>query len=250
MKLFSLIYLKGGKAQRPVGTNPPWFQEDATRLAKALADQGADGFYIHDLSIPVTGKSENLQALQNIRQQISQELWVTGNFRSLESLDLYAKLGVDKIVLAGVAYQIPNFVREAVQKFYKKISVLIEVKNHHVVIPGLLAPSRKTAVDYAQRFEEEGATSLCLWETNAQGGLDATNFKSIGEFCEKVKVPVCCLSDIQDAHELAKLFEIERAGLFAVVLGKAFYAGRIDLKGAKAMLYDLAASITKEETLL
>lgn len=250
MKLFPLIYLKGGKAQRFVGTNPPWFREDAVELAKVLADQGADGFYLHDLSIPATGHSENLAVLNTLCQKVSQEIWVTGNFRSIASLDPYAKLQIDKIVLAGVAYQITHFVKEAVQKFYKKISVLVEVKNHHVVIPGLLAPSRKTALDYAERFEEEGVTSLCLADTNAQGVLDATNFQSIRAFCEKVKVPVVCLSDIQETHDLEKLFEMERAGLAAVVLGKSLYAGRIDLKGAKSLLYDLAASITKEETLL
>lgn len=249
MQLIPLIYLKNGKATQPVGTRPEWFSEEAVSLVQALVSQGAQALYINDLNIPTAGKSPNFSSIAAIRKNFTDlNIIVTGNFRTLQSIDDYAELGVQKVVLTGAAYQVPDFAADAVKKFYKLISVRIEVKNGRVVIPGLIGPTRKSALDYGKQFEENGVTSLCLADTNLDGVMDASHFQSIQAFCTQMSVPVLSLGDIQKMQDLEPLFAAESSGLYGTVVGKSLYSNAIDLHSCKAYLDDLAASVNIEET--
>lgn len=249
MLLVPLIYLKNGKATKPPGTNPPWFREDPVELAKILKNQGASHLYINDLNVPQTGRSENLPAIQAI-QKLDVKLWVQGNFRSLTMIETYSGIGVDKIVVGAFAYQTPDLFKEACQKFSKKIAAMIEVKNKHVAITGMVTPSHKTALDYSNRFEEEGVACICYSDSNAQGALEEESFQNIKEFCTHVKVPVLCINDIRSTDDLEKLFAFQTAGLMGAVLGKSLYENRIDLHGAMAFLDDLTVAVAREPTLM
>lgn len=240
MLLFPLIYLKNGKAQKPVGTNPTWFQESGLALAKTLIGQGAQALYCNDLNVPQTGRSENLGILQEIIQQLKSQVWVAGNFRSLSVMESYASIGVDKINVGPLAYQNPNLFQEVCQQFPQKIMAPIEVRNKHVVIPGMVSPAHKTALDYAKRFEEAGCAALAYSDSNLE---------SIPEFCNQVKIPVLSLNDIVSTHDLEKMFACERSGLIGVVIGKPLYENRLDLHSSIAFLNDLAVATSQEPTL-
>lgn len=239
MRLIPLIYLKGGKAVQPVGAHPTWFREDAPELARYFASQGAEILLLNDLNIPPTGKSENFEAIRSVHESAGLQLWILGNFRSLPTIEAYAHLGADKIILGGSAYQDPNLLKQATQKFPQTIAVQIEVKNKKVVIPGMVAPSHKSAADYAARFEAEGVSLLCYLEPGNNG---------LRDFCAKTKVPVVSLQEAQKMEDLEKMFECERSGLMGVVLAKALYENRIDLKSSRGFLEELEARIAQEET--
>lgn len=240
MLLIPLIYLKNGKAQKPVGTNPAWFREELLELAKILAEQGAKALYINDLNIPATGKSENTAIIEALQKNLGLQLWVAGNFQSIAAIEGYAEVGVDKIVVGSLAYQHPDLLEKAAKHFEKKIVAPIEVRNKHVVIPGMVAPVHKTALDYADRFEEAGVAALCYLDS------DLGNIK---EFCNHVRIPVLSLNDPQTPNDLEKLFDCERSGLVGVVMGKVLYENRLDLHGSLAFLDDLASASAQEPTL-
>ncbi|MDZ4224808.1 MAG: HisA/HisF-related TIM barrel protein, partial [bacterium] len=208
MELIPLIYLKNGKAARLAEANPVWFQDDPLELAQYFAKQGCESLYINDLYVSATGKGENFGAILAIAEKLKLKLWVTGNFKSLSSVETYVQAGVEKIVFGANAYQDPKLLKDSAQKFPQKMAVLIEVKNKKVVIPGLVAPSHKLAEDYAARFEADGASALCYADESLEG---------IQQFCRRAKAPVLAMADIQVMQDLRKLFEAESAGLIGVV---------------------------------
>ncbi|MBI4224253.1 MAG: tRNA-dihydrouridine synthase [Deltaproteobacteria bacterium] len=237
-----LIYLKDSKALRPPGTNPAWFHEDGVALAKTLATQGALALYINDLNIPQTGHSDNFPVIREIKQTLNAQLWVTGNFQTLTALEAFAELGVDKINVGALAYQNPQVFQEACQQWPQKIAAPVEVRHGRVVIPGMAAPAHKKPADYAKRFEEAGAAALCFTEGDH-------NFQNVKTFCTQVKVPVLALNEPATTGDLEKFFEMERAGLIGVVMGKSLYETRLDLHSSIAFLNDLAVATTQEPTL-
>lgn len=243
MLLLPHIYLKNGKAVRPPGSNPAWFQEEGAALAKVLAGQGAGALYLNDLNVPPTGHGENFGVIREIKQTFHAALWLTGNFTTLTAIETYAELGIDKINVGPLAYQNPAVFAEACQKWPQKIAAPIEVRHNRVVIPGMAAPAHKKPSDYAKRFEETGAAAICFNEGDHQ-------LSNIQSFCTQVQVPVLSLNDAATTEELEKFFEMEAAGLIGVVMGKSLYEGRLDLHSSIAFLNDLAAATTREPTLL
>lgn len=240
MLLLPLVYLKNKKAIRPPETNPAWFNEDPVALSKILAEQGAQVLYINDLNIPATGRSENLPVVEKIIKNTNLKVWVAGSFRSTTTLESYSEIGVDKMVVSNLAYENPDLLKQETKHFNKKIAATIEVRNKRVVIPGMAASAHKTALDYAERFEEAGVAAIVYQDSDPEG---------IKEFCNHVHLPVISLNDVQTLQELEILFDCEAAGLAGVVLGKSLYENRIDLHGAMAFLDDLAATLAREPTL-
>lgn len=240
MELIPLIYLKNQKAVRLAGTNPGWFAEEAAALARHFEKQGASSLYINDLNVPTVGLGENIAAVKAIQKETGLKIWITGHFKSVAAIDPYAELGIEKIVLGASAYQNPHLLKEAAEKYPKAIAVMIEVKNRRVVVPGLVAPTKKTAGDYAERFREDGATAICYADDD---------FDGIRDFSDRSKLPVLALKEIQVLQDLQKLHAYERFGLNGVVLGKSLYEERLDLHSGIAYLNDLSAAFAREPTI-
>ena len=240
MQIGPLLYLKNQKAQNAAASAPqPWFQEDPVRLAKNWQENGAEFIYIHDLNVPATGKSENVGAVHALQTATRLPVVLSGNFRSIDAIAPYIQTGVSYVVIGAPAYQTPDFFKTACKTFPGKIVVQIELKNGKVVIPGWIAPSHKTALDYAERFQEEGAAAITYSELS-----------SLNSFCGKTTVPIWYGGDLNSIKEIEYIIGIQKNPPRFVVLGKSLYEGHTDLHAATAYLKDLEVKMSQEETLV
>ena len=233
------LFLKNKKSAIPAEGRPVWFSEDPLVLSKTFADSGAEQLFITDSNIPGAAKSENVDIIEKIISSCNLPVLVSGNFRSIESAEPYFQIGVDKIILGAPAYQDPDFLKSACQKFKGKIAVHIQVRDKKVFIPGWIAPSHKTVLDYAERFEEQGISAFCYAEEK---------FETIQDFCLKTKRWVYALSDPQNLQGLEPYAKIPSSYFRGIVLGKPLYEDKIDLHGAIAFASDLAAGQATEDT--
>lgn len=250
MKLIPHLYLKEGQTFCPVPSKPGWFKGDPAAMVAHFLSQRIEGLFISDLDVPNQGESPNFKAIQSLCDDTNLQLWVWGNFKTLESIERYDTAGVNKIVVGVAAYQHPNFFLEALQKFGKSISTKIDCKSGKVLIPGMVAPSHKAALDYAARFQEDGITALCYSDVSSQEQLTYEEYKRTKAFCNGVSVPVLCTSEVTRIEDLEGLFHAESSGLAGIVIGKAMYNEAIDLRSAQARLNDLAVTPSFEETFM
>src|SRR3989338_1124640 len=229
MQLIPHLHLRGGKFFSPTGAKPSWFSEEPKSLVHYFLEKRCEGLFITDLDIPNTGEGPNFKSIRTICDDTNLKLWVSGNFKTLDAIEPYDTAGVNKIIIGPAAYQNPNFFLEVLQKFGKSISTQINCKGGRVVIPGMVAPSHKPPLDYANRFQKDGVTALCFSDVSARDDLTAEEYKRTKNFCNSVQVPVLCTSEVTRVEDLEGLFLAKTSGMIGIVINKALYSGVIDI---------------------
>ena len=234
------MYLKDGEVQHPAGVTPqPWFDRNPLALAKQWKSAGAEQIYIQDLNISTKGKNPNAGILRSIQKETGLSIFVTGDFRSVDVVAQYLQEGLAEAVVMGAsAYQTQNLFKETCQRFPGKVAVMIEVKNGRVAIPGWVTPSHKTAFDYVERFQEEGAAAIVY-----------SDFATIADFCSKISLPVWANTEPQNLKEIETVAILIKNRPQKIVLGRVLYEGKLDLHATTVYLNDLDVGFSQEETI-
>ncbi len=249
MILVPQIYLKNGQAVRLENTTMGLFNEDAFAMASTMAEAGTEALYIADLNVSAVGSNENVPIIQKMKKDLGLKIMVTGAFRSPPTFDPYVNLGVELIVLDTHAYQQPQIVTEACKKYKDHIAVHIDVRGDRVTIPGWTVAANKTAYDYAERFIDQGITTIMYSNMAADGSTSDRHFEEILAFCKKTKMRIFCTNEITGLSEIERLVTLGAPRLEGLILGRGLYQGRIDLRGANAYVADMMLDSNNEPTL-
>lgn len=248
MIIIPQIYLRDGKVVIPEGRASPIFHEDPVETARAMKDAGAESIYIIDLDIQPVVSGTHLAVIKKIRSELKLSLFVGGYFKAMRSIGDFIDAGVGIVVLGVVAYQQPAFLEEASKSFPGRIATHIDVKGGHVTIPGYAVVTNKTALDYAERFREVGIRHILYSDVGVDGLMSQEHFDNIKAFCEKTVARVICTSEVSNLSEIERMVKLNMQRLEGLILAKSLYEGRIDLRGAIAMVSDLMLAQGSEVT--
>jgi len=249
MILMPQIFLRGTKAVALERTVAPIFDEDAFAMASRMKDAGAEAIYIVDLGIPHLGTSDNAPVIQKIREELGLTVFVGGAFRSVRSIEAYLEMDLKLAVLETVAYQQPQFVKEACGRYPDGIAVSINVRAGRVTIPGWTVAANKTAFDYAEQFGEIGVKTFFYSDVGNDGFMGSENLANLLNFCKGVHRSVVCASEIKNSGDIERLVTLGAPGLDGLVLARSLYEGRVDLKASIALVADLSMDRGNEPTL-
>ncbi len=249
MFLIPQIYLRGGEVISREGTVSPIFQRDPIATATTMMDCGAEAIHCIDLEITAMGKSPNISVIKEIREKTNLAVHVGGGFKTTQALNAYISAGVEMIVLGTVAFQQPTFLKEACEAFPGRIAVHIDVKSSKIVIPGYAVVSHKTALDYAEKFIEDGVRYILFSDVASDGYMAEENYTNLVDFCKGVTARVICTSEMRDLTGVEKIANFAIPRLDGLILAKSLYSDRIDLRGAIAMVNDITLSNDNEPTL-
>jgi len=249
MILVPQIYVKSGQAVRLENTSMTMFSEDAFALARAMQEAGTEMVHITDLNVTAVGAGVNVPIIKEITQALDMRIVVGGAFRNTQSIDTYIKLDAEAIVFDSYAYQQPQLVTEACSQYPGKIAVHIDSRDGRVTIPGWTVAANKTALDYVERFGEQGVKTFFYSNMTIDEKTTDENLKEILMFCKKAGSTVYCTNEIYDMNDIVKFVTLGAPRLEGLILGRSIYQGRIDLRGANAFVADLVQDSNNEPTM-
>ncbi len=125
-----------------------------------------------------------------------------------------------------------------VKQFGDKIAVGIDAKNGKVAVRGWVDTSEASALDLAKTVALMGVKTIIYTDISRDGMLVGPNFDAQEEMCDAV--PACNIiasggvgrrEDITRFAKLAKDYK----NLDGVIIGKALYDGKVELKDALAI---------------
>ena len=105
---------KGDYAQMTV------YSEDPVSVALDFQAAGAKRMHLVDLEAAKSGVPENAATIRAIVEQTDLFVEVGGGIRTMETLDAYLSLGVDRAILGTAAVTDPQFLEAAVEKDGKR----------------------------------------------------------------------------------------------------------------------------------
>jgi phosphoribosylformimino-5-aminoimidazole carboxamide ribotide isomerase len=211
---------------------------------------GIEMIHIVDLDVSASGPIPNANLVMNCIKTHHLRVHVSGNFRTIDMLQKYASLGVEVIVLGSIAYQNPEFLKEATGKVPDKVGVSIDVKNGKVVIPGWAVSSHKTACDYYDQFAAVGI-SCCYTSDTVESGTSAQiHLDGVRSFAEHATLPLYYDGEIMTVDDMAALLLVEKFGVRGCIISKALYEQRLDLASSVTFLRERSHDALAEPTIM
>ncbi len=232
MILYPAIDLVGGKAVRLFQgdyARMTVYSDDPVSVAKDFQKAGAKRMHLVDLEAAKSGVPENAATIRAIAGQTDLFLEVGGGIRTMETLERYLALGVDRAILGTAAVTDPQFLKEAMEKFGEKVAVGVDLKDGYVAIKGWTETSGLSAEAFFARMEELGVRTVICTDISRDGAMKGTNRELYKSLSEKFSIDLIASGGVSSIDDIAALKDM---GLHGAIIGKAYYTGAIDLKEA------------------
>ncbi len=214
---------KGDYAQMTVYSDRPW------EFAADFEAKGATHIHIVDLEGAKDGTTPNLHVIERIVKGSHLFVEVGGGIRSMETVDKYLSIGVDRVILGTAAVKDEEFLRAAVAKHGNKISVGVDIKDGYVAVKGWTEKSEYTFLDFCLKMESIGVDHIICTDISKDGAMMGTNHELYSELSEKLSLKITAsggVSSLDDVRRLAKL------GIYGAIIGKAYYTGDVKIDEA------------------
>ena len=141
-------------------------------------------------------------------------------------------MGVKRVVVGTKACESPVFISELVKEFGDRIAVGIDARDGFVAVKGWVEKTALPAVEFAGQISRLGVRTIIFTDIATDGTLTGPNFKAVSAVCAAVNCNVIASGGVAVAADVTQLRELSRqhANLAGVIIGKALYDGRVDLK--------------------
>ena len=206
---------------------------DVIGQSKIFAQAGIDFIHVVDLDGAFDGRATNRDLIAKLKKESGLGVEVGGGIRTLEQIEDYLAVGIDRVIIGSMAVKNPDFVKAALEKFGSdKIVVGIDAKNGMVATEGWLETSNVDYISLAKAMEKIGVTLFVYTDIDRDGTLTGPNFEHYDRLvAELTTAKVIASGGIAEQSDLVKLQEIGVAG---TIVGKAYYNGNISLEELKA----------------
>ena len=230
MKIFPAIDIKDKKCVRLIQgdfSQKTEYQKSPVEQATQFIDKGFKNLHIVDLDGALTGETVNLDIIKEIVSKFDFKVEVGGGVRDFDSIQEYADIGVDKVILGSAAIKDKNFLKKACKRFPKKIALGLDAKDGKLSVSGWKENSGISTLDFLNEVNDYSISRLIFTDINKDGTKESPNFEETLKVAEISNCPVVIsggVSSIEDIKKAKTLKNVE-----GVIVGKAIYDGDVKL---------------------
>jgi phosphoribosylformimino-5-aminoimidazole carboxamide ribotide isomerase len=237
--VYPAIDLKDGKVvrlQQGRADAMTVYSDDPVSIARRWEEEGARYLHVVDLDGAFEGEPRNWDHVKRILQAVQIPVQLGGGMRTWAQIEDAMKMGVTRVVIGTRACELPEFVRTLAAEFGAHVAVGIDARDGFVAVKGWVERTAISAVDFARQIDALGVKHIIFTDIATDGTLTGPNYAAIRSVCAAVKCFVIAsggVSALDDVRQLQRMTS-ECPNLTGVIVGKALYDGRIDLKQLEA----------------
>ena len=232
MKIFPAIDIKDKKCVRLVKgdfDNKTEYEVSPVDQAGKYKDHGFKNLHIVDLDGALKGETINLDIIQEIVTRFDLKIEIGGGVRNFESIQKYTDVGVEKVILGSAAIKDKNFLKEACEKFPKKIALGLDAKDGYLSVSGWKENSNQLTLDYLKEVNDYGASRLIYTDINRDGMKQSPNLEDTAKVADISNCPVIISGGVSSIDDIRKAKELNNNNIEGIIVGKAIYDGDIKL---------------------
>ena len=220
MKIFPAIDIKDRKCVRLVKgdfDNKTEYEMSPVDQARKYKDHGFKNLHIVDLDGALTGKTVNIDIIEEIIGKLDLKIEIGGGVRNFESIKKYTDAGVEKVILGSAAIKDKNFLKEACKKFPGNIALGLDVKDGFLSVSGWKENSNLKTLEFLDEVNDYGVSRLIYTDINR----DVANNSNC---------PVIISGGVSSIDDIKKAKELSNKNIEGIIVGKAIYDGDIKLE--------------------
>lgn len=204
--------------------------DDPLAVAAVFKAAGAEEMHVVDLDGAKSGERKNAGIVRALCENSGLKVELGGGLRTMADLEEMDKLGVWRMIIGSAAVSDPDFVAAAVARFGgERIAVGIDALDGHVRTHGWVEDSGVDAFALAEKMAALGAGSIIFTDISRDGTLSGPPIKELERLCAGIGCGIVASGGVSGIEDIAA---IKKCGAAGAIIGKAFYAGTIDLAEA------------------
>jgi len=238
MKLYPAIDVLGGRAVRLRQGRREDLTDYGTPLEMAIrwSTLGADWVHVVDLDGAFGGRRIDGDLIGEMRRACPRlRIQTGGGIRNQETAEALLEQGAVRIVLGTAAIGDPSLARDLVRRFPGRIAVGIDARDGVARLEGWTKGSDLTAVEIAHRMEAAGVELIVYTDVSRDGEFAGVNVNATVQILEATELQVIASGGVAGVEDIRCLWDLGHPRLDGVIIGKALYEGRLDLKDAFAV---------------
>lgn len=232
MILLPAIDLKDGKVVRLYkGSFDTVHQvaEDACETAAKFADAGANWLHTVDLDGARNGLRLNFSTVKELVSETGLKVEMGGGVKTKADVDAVALAGVSRIVIGSAAVLHPEVVEYAVKQYPNQVAVGIDTLDGKVRTAGWEQDSGLDYLQFAKTMEGIGVKYIIFTDIATDGMLSGPSYERLEALQKTVSCNIIASGGVTNLDDIKKLCDM---GIYGTIIGKAYYAGTIDLAEA------------------
>ena len=235
MIIIPAVDIKNGKCVRLLQgrmNDETVYSDDPQAMASKWAQLGAQLIHVIDLDGAIAKSPQNLGSVRKILNSVNVPIHLGGGIRNEETVCMYLEEGVKRVIIGTAAIKRPAFVKEVCKAYPGQIVVAIDARNGKVAIDGWTQTTGIDVIELAKEFEDCGVAGINFTDIHRDGMQTGPNREATLRLAEALSIPVVASGGVSSIEDIKNLLPLETAGVIGVIIGKALYSGKLDLKEA------------------
>ncbi len=238
MKIFPAIDLFEGKAVRLFRGDynaMTVYSENPVEIALDFQRHGAKCMHLVDLEGAKSGDTPNLKTVEKLVSATDLFVEVGGGIRSMEVIERYFAIGVNRVILGTAAVTDREFLKAALARYGDKIAVGVDIKDGFVAIKGWTEKSALEAFAFCKELQSLGVKTIICTDISKDGAMQGANYGLYQRLEEELSLDIVASGGVSDLDGVKILAE---TGIYGAIVGKAYYTKAISLKEAIEVAHD------------
>jgi phosphoribosylformimino-5-aminoimidazole carboxamide ribotide isomerase len=198
-------------------------------VATAFKKLGFGELYVADLDA-ILGNRPNLSIIKKIAERTGLRLMVDAGIANMDRAEKLFRNRASTIVIGTETLSTASFVQDAIRSFGgERVIVSLDTKNGEL-FAGFSHGKNKGPLNLLREFHRMGLSQVILLDLARVGSNEGVNVPLLRKVLEEFRAKVFVGGGVRD---VADLLELEKMGVFGVLLATALHSGGINVEAAK-----------------
>ena len=240
MEILPAIDLRAGKVVRLSQGDydrQTVYAEAPLPVAKRFVRAGAGWIHMVDLDAARTGQRSNSDPIRAVCGGVKAHIQLGGGIRDDRAVDEALALGVSRVVVGSAALKNWDWFERLLGRadLEGKVVLGLDARGGMLAIHGWEEQAGVGVLEVAERAKNLPLAAVVYTDIDCDGMLTGPDLATTARIIEMTSLPVIASGGISSLDDLARC---KKAGCWGVIIGRAYYEGRVDLAAA----CELAAS--------
>ena len=234
MEILPAIDLRDGRVVRLVQGDyerQTVYGDDAVSVAREFVSAGARWIHMVDLDAARTGRRTNAAAIAAVCGQVAARVELGGGIRDDAAAREALELGVRRVIVGSAAVEKWDWFAALAGRadMVGKVVLGIDARSGRVAAHGWTEQADMTVGELAARARGLPLAAIIYTDIERDGMLAGPDLETTAQLIAAAELPIIASGGVATLDDVARCRDIGCAG---VIIGRAYYEGRIDLAQA------------------
>ena len=205
------------------------YPQNPVELARLFLGAGLSWLHVVDLDGAKTGQPENLAVVEALATTgIGIELG--GGIRTGDDIQAALDHGARQVILGSSLMERQDELSDWLERFPGRLVAGVDACNGLVAVHGWQDTTSIPALELIAQLEEMGFERVIYTDIATDGMLTGPNLVQLEEVACRTRMEVTASGGISSVADIQAVAALAKLGVTGVIVGKAFYDGRITLE--------------------